>query len=267
MRRDALPPSVTTSGEIHRQELERDKVLISLIQTACKADKLERALDYTSMLHHLASFDLAQKVADFYHLPGLKEKMAALRDVREDVDGVNGEERDVRRGWGRISEPVPRVGVANLDHSNGINYRNGHDRNKREFEDFRPPPVVPRRSLAAAPPFPPSARSELPMPSSPPGAASSSSVQYVSGLKDDVFSETPDSSNVSGKRKYDEDADTSTSELFNLSPKKKVSPFRQTALPSAPAKSTCLSVTLSSFSVPPFDLVYLRHKSIRPKKN
>ena len=254
MLRDALPPSVTTSAEIHRQELERDKALISLIQTACKADKLERALDYTSMLHHLASFDLAQKVAQFYHLPGLTEKMGALRDVREDADGADGEEHDVRSGWGRIGEPVPRVGVASLEHhsngdnyGNGRKYGNGRGPNAREFEDFRPPPVVPRRSLAAASPFLPSSQSDLPMPSSPPATASTSAARYVSDVTTDVFSDAPDLSGVPTKRKRDEnDGGKEASMVSNPSPKKKISPLRRISLPSAPAKSMCMCLTLFS---------------------
>ena len=71
--RDALgdddPPD-----EVLARELALDKELVQLIQTACKNDKLPRALELTRMLHHTSSFDMAAKVAAFYRLVGLQEK-------------------------------------------------------------------------------------------------------------------------------------------------------------------------------------------------
>lgn len=173
LERDALPTSVDIPSEISRQELELDKLLITLVQTSCKADKLDRALDYTSRLHHLASFDLAQKVADFYHLPGLKERMRKLKESKERAMGEDVDEdgRIIREGWGRVLEPVPRAGVAELEpapaHSRRSRYTedddDGYDSarrygaaattskyNSKHSLEFPPQPAVPRRSLATA---------------------------------------------------------------------------------------------------------------------
>ena len=68
-----------TSDEIATKELELDKVIIQLIQNAYKNDKFPRALDLVKMLHHTASYDMAAKVAGFYHLIGLQEKIETLK--------------------------------------------------------------------------------------------------------------------------------------------------------------------------------------------
>lgn len=173
LERDALPTSADIPSEISRQELELDKLLITLVQTSCKADKLDRALDYTSRLHHLASFDLAQKVADFYHLPGLRERMRKLKESKERAMGEDVDEdgRIIREGWGRVLEPVPRAGVAELEPAPVYSRRSryaeddddGYDSgrryeaaastskyNSKHSLEFPPQPAVPRRSLATA---------------------------------------------------------------------------------------------------------------------
>ncbi|TFK53583.1 WD40 repeat-like protein, partial [Heliocybe sulcata] len=89
IKRDALGDDLT-SDEISRRELALDKELIQLIQHACKNDKLPRALELTGMLHHIPSFDMAIKVAGFYHLVGLREKMEALKEDRMSDDRLEG---------------------------------------------------------------------------------------------------------------------------------------------------------------------------------
>lgn len=56
-----------------------DKELLQLVQGACKADALARALDLTRLMHSTSSLDAARKLADFYHLPGLSERIARVK--------------------------------------------------------------------------------------------------------------------------------------------------------------------------------------------
>ncbi|KAH9176634.1 WD40 repeat-like protein [Lactarius sanguifluus] len=134
--RDALgdedPPD-----ELLARELALDKELVQLIQTACKNDKLPRALELTRMLHHTSSFDMAAKVAAFYRLVGLQEKMQALKEDRV----ASGRPR--LRDWARDYDPVlpPRLPPADVP-------RNG----SKAFQDFGPPAAVHRPGLARATP-------------------------------------------------------------------------------------------------------------------
>jgi chromosome transmission fidelity protein 4 len=133
------------------------------------------------MLNNLTSFALVQKVADFYHLPGLREKMGLLRDARERAE--NGEDEDesgavgdVRSGWGRIGEPVPRAGVSSFLRPSSTSARRYDDvyegGNGRHSLEFPPAPILPRRSLAAASAYPAPLSASFPsMPSSPPSTS------------------------------------------------------------------------------------------------
>ena len=150
--RDALgdedPPN-----ELLARELALDKELVQLIQSACKNDKLPRALELTRMLHHTSSFDMAAKVAAFYRLVGLQEKIQTLKEDRV----ASGRPRP--RDWARDYDPVlpPRLPPADVPRSGS-----------RAFQDFGPPPAVHRPGLARATPGLP------PLP------------------KDDMYSETED---------------------------------------------------------------------------
>ncbi|THH15042.1 hypothetical protein EW146_g5378 [Bondarzewia mesenterica] len=139
--RDALGDELTTD-DISRRELGLDKDLIQLIQNACKTNRIPRALDLTRMLHHTASFDMAIKVAAFYHLPGLQEKMQILKDDREGDDRLAAA-RDKRKRWARDIDPVPppRLPPADVGPSK-----------IKAFQDFGPPPAIHRPGLARATP-------------------------------------------------------------------------------------------------------------------
>jgi len=135
--RDALS-NEDVPDEIMARELALDKELVQLIQTACKNDKLPRALELTSMLHHISSFDMAVKVAGFYRLIGLQEKMEALKDDRI----ASG--RPQRRDWARDYDPVlpPRLPPADVPHGG----------ESKAFQHFGPPAAVHRPGLARATP-------------------------------------------------------------------------------------------------------------------
>ncbi|KAF8499832.1 WD40 repeat-like protein [Russula emetica] len=136
--RDALS-NEDVPDEIFARELALDKELVQLIQTACKNDKLPRALELTSMLHHTSSFDMAVKVAGFYRLVGLQEKMEALKEDRITYG------RPQRRDWARDYDPVlpPRLPPPDIPRGGGAS---------KAFQNFGSPAAVHRPGLARATP-------------------------------------------------------------------------------------------------------------------
>ena len=60
-------------------EMSSDKALLQLIQLACKADKHGRALDAARALHSTRTLEAALKIAAFFHLSSLAERMVALK--------------------------------------------------------------------------------------------------------------------------------------------------------------------------------------------
>ncbi|KAG9026461.1 hypothetical protein FRB95_008833 [Tulasnella sp. JGI-2019a] len=148
MLRDAHKDLAPSSSDIAKRELQMDKELIQLLQAAIKGDKLQRALDSARLLHHLPSYDSAQKVAGFYSLVGLQEKIGALkrRKIAKD-DGEDAEEFNPRKAWGKVSEPIGR----GYDYESGGGSASRHGDGR--FDDFAPPPAVTRRTLAPATPI------------------------------------------------------------------------------------------------------------------
>jgi chromosome transmission fidelity protein 4 len=132
--RDAHDSDTPPPPTLAQRELALDKTLIQLIQHACKTDRLARALDLVRLLHHAASLDSAAKVAGFYHLAGLQEKIVLLRAEREGRD----EHRRERRARG---EPVPASYVVHDERE---------QQRARAFQDFRPPPEIRRPGLERA---------------------------------------------------------------------------------------------------------------------
>lgn len=58
-----------------------------MMQTACQADKLQRALDLARLLHLPATLEAAIKLAGFYRFPGLQEKIRLVKEARFDGRG------------------------------------------------------------------------------------------------------------------------------------------------------------------------------------
>lgn len=161
--------------EISQAELAVDKALLQLIQTACKADKLARALDLATLLASTKSIESAAQIANFYHLPGLKEKITALRAVKEDELDDRDEadrrrrENGARWGNGNAGRYVPQgtefdyvTGNAHLPPRTDLYAR-------AAVPDFAPRPVGGRKafnrptaaSYSPAPPSAPSSRFTL----------------------------------------------------------------------------------------------------------
>jgi len=108
------------------------------------------------MLHHTASYDMATKVAGFYHLIGLQEKIETLKADREeggdDEDEYGVDPKEVarrkreqwrREGSGAVPSPRP-IGES----SRSVGYNGA----KKAFQDFGPPPAIHRPGLTRAVP-------------------------------------------------------------------------------------------------------------------
>jgi chromosome transmission fidelity protein 4 len=139
--RDALGPSLS-SEELSTRELEMDKDLIKLLQLAIKDRHLQRAHDIVKLLHHISSLDTAMKLAEYYHLVGLQDKIKIWKAWREDNDDPS-EEREERRDWERGVRPLYPPGEL-VGHLLGGSGTGGRP------QDFRPAPMFPRRGLGNA---------------------------------------------------------------------------------------------------------------------
>jgi len=180
MERDNLDEELTTQDIVSREHA-LDKELIKLIQAACKSDNVSRALELTKLLHNMASIDSAMKVANFYHLKGVEEKMRILKQVKEDDDDRLEVAREKRRRWNKVDEPLRRLPTSEVNQQ--------AFQQPKPFQDFGPPAAVPRPGLSRALPSAESSR----LPSLAPESISSSWNEL-----------SPSSPGGSGKRKRDE---------------------------------------------------------------
>jgi chromosome transmission fidelity protein 4 len=119
-----------------------DKEFVQLIQGACKASNIPRAIELVKLLQNLASYDMAIKIAEFYHLVGLQEKIEILKSVREAEEDRLVIARDKRKQWLR-PDPLPH----RLPSVNG-----GVSAKPNLLQDFGPPPVIHRPGLTRATP-------------------------------------------------------------------------------------------------------------------
>ncbi|THH30799.1 hypothetical protein EUX98_g3387 [Antrodiella citrinella] len=225
--RDGLGDELTTD-DISRRELTLDKEIIQLIQSACKADKLARAIDLVKLLHHTASFEMAIKVAQFYHLLGLQEKMEVLRDDREDGEDRLERARDRRRDSLKDFRAVPPPRLTQYAESSS---------KPKAFQDFRPPPVIHRPGLERAGPSSNSKRSTQVTANEP--ASSWDTTDDSPFLDADAGDEYVAEPTPDGKRKRSEERESSTAadpkrravvgESISAAPAQKHNPFARKA--------------------------------------
>jgi chromosome transmission fidelity protein 4 len=111
------PFSSETEYLLKQLEVSLDKDLLQLVQGACKADNLSRALDATKMMRNQATVEAAGKVAGFYHLPGLQERIAGVRvDKRKTVTSSIGKHGG---GGGGVSNGAGSKGFTDFKLRNG----------------------------------------------------------------------------------------------------------------------------------------------------
>lgn len=131
--------------------LELDRTLIGLLRIACKGDKLQRGLDTVQLLHLLPSFDTAEKVAGFFHLMGLQEKIGKMK--RHRMQEEEEQEDRIANSWDNVSKPVARPEFETA---------NGRRHSRPTFEEFSPPSAVRRRAVELATPIYPTSKAAPP---------------------------------------------------------------------------------------------------------
>nr|ODN89447.1 chromosome transmission fidelity protein 4 [Cryptococcus depauperatus CBS 7841] len=118
---------------VKEAQVNMDKTMIQLVQGACKADNLQRALDVTRLMHNASTVDAAAKVAAFYHLPGLQERMQNLKT-----------EKEMRKQYVRREERQSLSGVMNKEHHGSLVPTAS---SSKPFTDFAPRSKGSRRSF------------------------------------------------------------------------------------------------------------------------
>lgn len=138
--------------------------------SACKADKIQRALDITQLMFNTATLEAAIKIAVFYQLPGLKDRIENVLKVRERRRGA--ERRAQRYVPTRddspplLAPPSERSAAAAAKHLTEFAPRNGGPR--RSYGATPTPALQPPRSESFIPETPTETQ-EDPMDDSPPG--------------------------------------------------------------------------------------------------
>ncbi|KAG6918076.1 hypothetical protein DXG01_016735 [Tephrocybe rancida] len=206
---DSLDDELTTD-DILQRERAMDKEFILLIQGACKSDNVPRAIELAKLLHSVPSFDSAIKIADFYHLVGLREKIGLIKADREENEDRLVAARSKRRRWLKPDPPLREVQPT-------PNNYGGSSRGDL-LGDVRPPPAIERPRLArVTAPIVETTRYSSAAPSS-----SSLTPREAPSFTDDVESPT---STSDGKRKRNEQDEFESSFPTPPPPKNKANPF------------------------------------------
>ncbi|GAA5856457.1 hypothetical protein JCM8547_008753 [Rhodosporidiobolus lusitaniae] len=104
-RKDGAPADdYTLKSALAREELAADKHLLQIIQTFCKADRLEAALDAVLLLSQSASLNAAVKIAAFFDLPALKERIELIQQAKEDEADPDAAAARRQSKWAHLSD-------------------------------------------------------------------------------------------------------------------------------------------------------------------
>jgi hypothetical protein len=96
--RDGLLPE-SDSSEVLTAETTIDRSLLTWVQSAVKSSDFDKALDVTKLIITLQALKSAVKIAEFYDLDELKEKIEELVESKE---GLNEEKRESK--WGKLED-------------------------------------------------------------------------------------------------------------------------------------------------------------------
>ena len=133
---DSLEEELTTDDIVTREKA-MDKEFVKLVQAACKENNTPRAIELTKLLHYISAFDFVIQIADFYHLPGLKERMSLIKAEREEAEDRLILARSKRRRWLKPDPPLRQLA--------------GTSTSMMRFDplgDSRPPPAIERPGMA-----------------------------------------------------------------------------------------------------------------------
>lgn len=104
-RKDGAPADdFRLKTELARVELQTEKHLLQIIQTFCKADRLEAALDASLLLTQPASLVAASKIAGFFTLPALQERIELVQQMRNEAGDPDAAAAKRQSKWGHLDD-------------------------------------------------------------------------------------------------------------------------------------------------------------------
>ncbi|TPX59126.1 hypothetical protein SpCBS45565_g07825 [Spizellomyces sp. 'palustris'] len=130
--------------DLLKQDVEMDKIIVKLILTACKAEKVQRALDLCGTLHTIKAIDGAIKIAVMHHLPALAERMNIVKEGRLRQERQS-EERRLRQSSQTVATPHSGISAV-LSAMDSDVRRDGSHARVRSDEMPTPGPVRIRNS-------------------------------------------------------------------------------------------------------------------------
>ena len=147
---------------IKTREVALDKLLLQLVQGACKADNLQRALDVARLMHNPATVEGAAKVAAFYHLPGLQER---IQGVKVEKESGSIKDRKSRRPTGAKANGTAQFG--DFAPRQGKRTFGGVQRDTTPAASGRSETFIPETPGIESTPLPSALRGEIPRDASP----------------------------------------------------------------------------------------------------